>query len=327
VARVDQLSRVLPRQTARVATTEVPPPPPGPKSFLWTAGFPPQSYSNTPSWLNKWASSGRRTDLFVRDRRRINAHHPGSQRVDWITAASTTDSWTPMCFGPPTSMIDHPDPSPPTAAAHITNANAIGTGVADDKSILPYVPEMIRFYPCPAPSSATGTLDSRRKRTKGLSARPPNRASSSKEVHGRRASIAIGTAATRCEIDLFRKKIIASPERNIAQPRLPVSTCPDLCRRNLAPATSIYAPSCSPAEIFTSSPAASPASPPCGDGCFVNSPKAAAPRTRGCWKLLDAQSVPRSLVLDVALHRRGGSLARLVDAQLSNVPYPMPAPP
>jgi hypothetical protein len=31
-------------------------------------------------------------------------------------------------------------------AGHVTLANAIGTGVADDKSIYPYVPEMIRFY-------------------------------------------------------------------------------------------------------------------------------------------------------------------------------------
>jgi uncharacterized circularly permuted ATP-grasp superfamily protein len=57
-----------------------------------------------------------------------------------------------------------------------------------------------------------------------------------KEVHGAGGyGMLIGPAATKAEIDIFRKQIIATPERYIAQPTLALSTCPTFADRNLAP--------------------------------------------------------------------------------------------
>ena len=56
------------------------------------------------------------------------------------------DFLDPLAFRPD-SMLGVPGPAvAPTAPGGVTLANAIGTGVADDKSMYPYVPEMIRFY-------------------------------------------------------------------------------------------------------------------------------------------------------------------------------------
>jgi uncharacterized circularly permuted ATP-grasp superfamily protein len=119
---------------------------------------------------------------------------------------------------------------------HITIANAIGTGVADDKSIYPYVPEMIRFYLGQAPIIGNvHTWMLRRQEDKDyVLAHLPELVV--KEVHGAGGyGMLIGPAATQAEIDLFRRQIIATPERYIAQPTLALSTCPTFADHNLAP--------------------------------------------------------------------------------------------
>jgi len=118
---------------------------------------------------------------------------------------------------------------------HITIANAIGTGVADDKSIYPYVPEMIRFYLGQAPIIGNvHTWMLRRQEDKDyVLAHLPELVV--KEVHGAGGyGMLIGPAATQAEIDLFRRQIIATPERYIAQPTLALSTCPTFADHSLA---------------------------------------------------------------------------------------------
>ena len=121
-------------------------------------------------------------------------------------------------------------------AGHITIANAIGTGVADDKSIYPYVPDMIHFYLGQAPMISNVQT--------WMLRRPEDREYVLahlaelvvKEVHGAGGyGMLIGPAASKSEIELFRKQIIATPERYIAQPTLALSTCPTFAARGLAP--------------------------------------------------------------------------------------------
>jgi uncharacterized circularly permuted ATP-grasp superfamily protein len=57
-----------------------------------------------------------------------------------------------------------------------------------------------------------------------------------KEVHGAGGyGMLIGPAASKAEIEIFRKLIIATPERYIAQPTLALSTCPTFAEQGLAP--------------------------------------------------------------------------------------------
>jgi uncharacterized circularly permuted ATP-grasp superfamily protein len=89
--------------------------------------------------------AGRGQDLFVRDETGLHAHHPGPQRVDVIYRRIDDDFLDPLAFRPD-STLGVPGLLGAYRAGRVTLANAIGTGVADDKSIYPYVPDMIRFY-------------------------------------------------------------------------------------------------------------------------------------------------------------------------------------
>jgi len=121
-------------------------------------------------------------------------------------------------------------------AGRITIANAIGTGVADDKSIYPYVPEMIRFYLGQSPIIGNvHTWMLRRKEDKEYVLAHLKEVVV-KEVHGAGGyGMLIGPAATKAEIDMFRRQIVATPERYIAQPTLALSTCPTFAEQGLAP--------------------------------------------------------------------------------------------
>jgi uncharacterized circularly permuted ATP-grasp superfamily protein len=121
-------------------------------------------------------------------------------------------------------------------AGRVTLANAIGTGVADDKSIYPYVPEMVRFY-----LSETPILHNVQTY---LLHRPQDRDFALahlcelvvKETHGAGGyGMLIGPAATKAEIENFRQRILASPDQYIAQPTLALSTCPTFGDAGIAP--------------------------------------------------------------------------------------------
>ena len=121
-------------------------------------------------------------------------------------------------------------------AGHITIANAIGTGVADDKSIYPYVPDMIRFYLGQAPMIGNvHTWILRRKEDLEYVLAHLSELVV-KEVHGAGGyGMLIGPAASAAEIEAFRRQIIATPDRYIAQPTLALSTCPTFADQGLAP--------------------------------------------------------------------------------------------
>ena len=174
-------------------------------------------------------------DLFVRDEAVYMRTTRGPQRIDVIYRRIDDDYLDPLVFRPD-SMLGVPGLLTAYRAGRVTIANAIGTGVADDKSIYPYVPDMIRFYLAEEPiigNVKTWML----RRSEDLSyvlAHLPELVV--KEVHGAGGyGMLIGPAATAAEIESFRARIIANPERYIAQPTLALSTCPTFAARQLAP--------------------------------------------------------------------------------------------
>ncbi len=174
-------------------------------------------------------------DLFVRDEAVFMRTTRGPQRVDVIYRRIDDDFLDPLAFRPD-SMLGVPGLLTAYRAGHVTLANAIGTGVADDKSIYPYVPDMIRFYLGEEPM--IGNVQT------WMLRRPEDLAYVLdhlpelvvKEVHGAGGyGMLIGPAATRAEIESFRARILARPESYIAQPTLALSTCPTFAAPGLVP--------------------------------------------------------------------------------------------
>src|SRR6202050_5622583 len=83
--------------------------------------------------------------MFVRDEAVFMRTSQGPRRVDVIYRRIDDDFLDPLVFRPD-SMLGVPGLLSVYRAGRVTIANAIGTGVADDKSIYPHVPDMIRFY-------------------------------------------------------------------------------------------------------------------------------------------------------------------------------------
>jgi uncharacterized circularly permuted ATP-grasp superfamily protein len=174
-------------------------------------------------------------DLFVRDDVLYMRTTRGPERVDVIYRRVDDDFLDPLAFRPE-STLGVPGLLTAYRAGRVTIANAIGTGIADDKSIYPYVPDMVRFYLGEEPLLAnvpTWVL----RRPEDLAyvlAHLPELVV--KEVHGAGGyGMLIGPAATRAEIEEFRQRILAHPERYIAQPTLALSTSPTFVESGLAP--------------------------------------------------------------------------------------------
>ena len=174
-------------------------------------------------------------DLFVQDDAVFMRTTRGPHRVDVIYRRVDDDFLDPLVFRPD-STLGVPGLLRAYRAGRVTLANAIGTGLADDKSIYPYVPDMIEFYLGEKPILAN--VPTYRCREKDDLAHTLARLSELvvKEVHNAGGyGMLVGPAATRAEIDSFRKKIEANPANYIAQPTLALSTCPTFVESGVAP--------------------------------------------------------------------------------------------
>ena len=174
-------------------------------------------------------------DLFVRDAMVYMRTTRGPQRVHVLYRRINDDYLDPRVFRAE-SMLGVPGLFEAYRAGNVTLANAPGTGVGDDKSVYPYVPEMIRFYLSEEPilhNVPTRIL------------RDPDDLKYTlehlhelvvKEVHGAGGyGMLVGPASTRAEIEEFRLRILADPGNYIAQPTLSLSTCPTFVESGLAP--------------------------------------------------------------------------------------------
>ncbi|HEY0847824.1 MAG TPA: circularly permuted type 2 ATP-grasp protein [Noviherbaspirillum sp.] len=174
-------------------------------------------------------------DLFVDDNAVYMRTTRGPRRVDVIYRRIDDDFLDPLAFRADSSL-GVPGLLSVYRAGRVTLANAIGTGVADDKSIYPYVPDMIRFYLSEEPIlNNVPTYQCRRK--EDLEYTLAHLADLVvKEVHGAGGyGMLVGPAATRSELDRFRERLIAWPDRYIAQPTLSLSTCPTFVEAGIAP--------------------------------------------------------------------------------------------
>mgnify|MGYP001438310938 CR=1 FL=1 len=174
-------------------------------------------------------------DLFVRDEHLYMRTTQGPQRVDVIYRRIDDDFLDPLAFRAD-SMLGVPGLLQVYRAGHVTLANAIGTGVADDKSIYPYVPDMIRFYLGEEPLLNNVPTYMCRKKEDLAYVLAHLDELVVKEVHGAGGyGMLIGPRASKEEIARFRQLLTDHPEGYIAQPTLSLSACPTFVEQGIAP--------------------------------------------------------------------------------------------
>ncbi|WP_046114559.1 circularly permuted type 2 ATP-grasp protein [Aquincola tertiaricarbonis] len=174
-------------------------------------------------------------DLFVDDNFVFMRTTQGPKRVDVIYRRVDDDFLDPKAFRADSTLgcaglLDV------YRSGNITLCNAIGTGVADDKSIYPYVPKMIEFYLGEKPILQNVPTYLGRG-TEGLKYMLDHMHELVvKEVHGAGGyGMLIGPAATQAEIAEFRKVVQGNPSNYIAQPTLSLSSCPTFVESGIAP--------------------------------------------------------------------------------------------
>jgi uncharacterized circularly permuted ATP-grasp superfamily protein len=174
-------------------------------------------------------------DLVVYDDKVFLKTTHGLERVDVIYRRLDDDFLDPKAFRPD-SLLGVPDLMRAYRAGNVTLANAVGTGVADDKAVYPFVDEMIRFYRSEEPILPNVTTY--------ICARPADRAyvldhlnelvvKAVNESGG--YGMLMGPSSTQVQRDEFRAKIKDNPRNFIAQPVVTLSTCPTWTERGTAP--------------------------------------------------------------------------------------------
>jgi uncharacterized circularly permuted ATP-grasp superfamily protein len=174
-------------------------------------------------------------DLRVVDGRIQMRTTEGYQVIDVLYRRVDDDYLDPLNFNPD-SMLGVPGIMDVYRAGNITIANAPGTGVADDKAIYSYMPEIIEFYTgekailknvethrCSEADSLKYVLDNLADLVV-------------KEVHGSGGyGMLVGPAASKAELASFAAKLRKTPSNYIAQPTLSLSTVPIFAKKGLSP--------------------------------------------------------------------------------------------
>lgn len=174
-------------------------------------------------------------DLLVENDQLFMRTITGLLRVDVIYRRIDDDYLDPEVFRPD-SMLGVPGLMRAWRAGNVTIVNAPGTGIADDKAIYSYMPEIVRFYMGCAPLLPI---------VKTWRCREPEACAYVlahleelvvKLVDGSGGyGMLVGPRASAQELEDFRAAIQAAPERYIAQPTLALSTVPTLCETGIAP--------------------------------------------------------------------------------------------
>jgi uncharacterized circularly permuted ATP-grasp superfamily protein len=159
----------------------------------------------------------------------------GRVRVDVIYRRIDDNFLDPLVFNP-SSMLGVPGLLAAYLAGNVAIANAPGTGIADDKAIYSYMPEIVRFYTgeepklrnvetwrCREPTALKYTLEHLPELVVKL-------------VDGSGGyGMLVGPTSTTAEIERFRAALLAEPHRYIAQPTLALSTVPTITDQGIAP--------------------------------------------------------------------------------------------
>lgn len=159
----------------------------------------------------------------------------GYKAIDVLYRRVDDDYLDPLNFNPD-SMLGVPGIMDVYRAGNITIANAPGTGIADDKAIYSYMPDIVEFYTgekailknvetwrCSEPDALAYVLENLSELVV-------------KEVHGSGGyGMLVGPAASKKELASFAAKLRNKPSNYIAQPTLSLSTVPIFAKKGLAP--------------------------------------------------------------------------------------------
>ena len=159
----------------------------------------------------------------------------GPKRVDVIYRRVDDEFLDPLVFNPQ-SVLGVPGLMGAYLAGNVTIANAVGTGVADDKAIYSYVPDLIRFYMSEEP--LLQNIPTHRCREPDALKYVLERLDQLvvKEVNGSGGyGMLVGPHATEAQRELFRAKLKNDPANFIAQPTLALSTCPASFESGVSP--------------------------------------------------------------------------------------------
>ncbi len=175
------------------------------------------------------------SDLFVEDDRLYSKTTHGPRRIDVLYRRIDDDFLDPLVFRKD-SLLGVPGLIRAYAEGNVTLVNAIGNGVADDKGIYPYVPDMIRFYLseepilpqvetfiCDRDDDCRYVID----HLGELVVKPVNEAGG--------YGMLIGPKASKKAVAEFRQRVREEPRNYIAQPLIELSSCPTWTRSGVQP--------------------------------------------------------------------------------------------
>jgi len=174
-------------------------------------------------------------DLIIDNNKVVIKTTKGKEIIDILYRRIDDDYLDPLTFNPD-SLIGLPGLFDVYRSGNIMLANAPGTGIADDKAVYSYIPEIIKFYldekpilknvktwRCSEKNSLKYVLNNLEKLV-------------IKEVHGSGGyGMLIGPTSSKSEIKKFREKLIARPDDYIAQPTIALSTVPILTEKGIFP--------------------------------------------------------------------------------------------
>jgi uncharacterized circularly permuted ATP-grasp superfamily protein len=174
-------------------------------------------------------------DLIVKGQWLYMRTTEGLKRVDVLYRRIDDDFLDPLTFRPD-SVLGVPGLMSVYQSGNVTLANAVGTGVADDKAVYSYMPDIVKFYlgenpilnnvptwRCREADALSYALDHLDQLVV-------------KEVHGSGGyGMLIGPVADKITIAAFRDKLKSNPKNFIAQPTLALSTVPTCVEAGLAP--------------------------------------------------------------------------------------------
>jgi len=159
----------------------------------------------------------------------------GPRQVDVLYRRIDDDFLDPLTFRPD-SVLGVPGLFDLYRAGRVTIVNAPGGGIADDKAIYSYIPEIIRFYTGSAPILQNVPTYNCRKADDLAYVLEHLEELVVKEVHGSGGyGMLVGPTASKEEIEAFRNKLNSEPDNYIGQPTLALSTCPTLVETGVAP--------------------------------------------------------------------------------------------
>jgi uncharacterized circularly permuted ATP-grasp superfamily protein len=174
-------------------------------------------------------------DLVVKDDVVSMRTTEGLKRVDVIYRRIDDDFLDPLVFRPD-SALGVPGLMSAYQAGNVTLANAVGTGIADDKAVYSYMPAIVKFYLGEEPILKNVPTWRCREEEHLAYVLDHIEELVVKEVHGSGGyGMLIGPKEDKTTIAAFRAKLKSDPRNFIAQPTLALSTCPTCVEEGIAP--------------------------------------------------------------------------------------------